>query len=110
MHLKTKGKPPAMYSTKEKTSNLGRSYVAIRREEGKSDTVKHFPDTASELDVIDWCEADGYEVIRREIIETPNDQKYISFTIVEVQSKSFGGWKSFLKAIRNSSQFLKRTA
>jgi hypothetical protein len=99
-----------MYRLEDKRSKVGRSYVAIRREEGKPDAARHFPDTASELDAVDWCEADGYEVIRRETIETPNDQKYISFTIVEVQSKNLGRWGNLLKALRNSSQFLKRAA
>jgi hypothetical protein len=88
----------------------GRSYLAIRREEGKPDAVKHFPDTATDVDAIDWCEADGYEVIGQEITETPNDPKYISFTVVKVRSKRREGWKNLFETLRSSSQSPDRAA
>jgi hypothetical protein len=76
-----------MYEHETKLPKFGRSHVVIRREEGQPDSVKHLPSSASEFDAIDWCEDDGFKVIGHAIIETPNDPKYIGFTIVEVQPK-----------------------
>jgi len=64
-----------------------RSYKAIRRENGKPDVVTHFPCDASPVDAVGWCEADGYTVIGHEIIDTPQDEKCQSTTIVTVQPK-----------------------
>jgi hypothetical protein len=99
-----------MFPFERSAVKVGRGYVAIRREEGKSDVVKHFPHTATEFDAIDWCEADGYEVIHREIIETPDDPKYSNFTIVKVQPNSHAGWKRVFAALRSSLQFPKPDA
>ena len=67
---------------------VGRSYKAIRREKGKPDVVTHFPVTTSPVDAVRWCEAEGYKVMGHEIIETPEDQKCISTTIVTVEPKA----------------------
>ena len=70
-------------------NKMNRSHVAIRREKGKPDVRTHFPKrTASPVDAIRWCEADGYKVIGHEVIETTEDEKYVSTTIVTVQSKA----------------------
>jgi len=65
-----------------------RSYKAIRRENGQPDVVTHFPDTASPADAIRWCEADGYKVIGSQIIDTPEDEHFISTTMINVESKT----------------------
>jgi hypothetical protein len=64
-----------------------RSYKAIRREQGKADTETYFPHDASPQDAVRWCEADGYKVLGHEIIETPEDEKCKSTTVVTVQPK-----------------------
>jgi hypothetical protein len=70
-------------------SKVGRSYKAIRREEGKPDVVTVFPCTANPVvDAVCWCESEGYKVSGLEIFDTPNDEKEISTTIVKVQRKA----------------------
>jgi len=69
-------------------NKMNGSHVAIRREKGKQDVRTHFPSDASAVDAVRWCEAGGYKVIGHEVIETPEDGKHISTTIVTVQSKS----------------------
>lgn len=64
---------------------MGRSYKAIRREEGKPDVVTVFPHTANPVDAVRWCESEGYKVVGHELIDTANDQKHISTTKVKVQ-------------------------
>ena len=64
---------------------ISRSYIAICREKGKPDVRTHFPISASTVDAVRWCEADGYKVSGHVIIETPEDEKFISTIIVTVQ-------------------------
>jgi hypothetical protein len=66
----------ALKKVADTLDRVGRSYKATRREEGKPDVVTHFPATASPVDAVRWCEADGYKVIGYEIIEMPKDEGY----------------------------------
>jgi hypothetical protein len=66
---------------------VGRSYIAIRRQEGCPDVVTHFPYTASEVEAIRWCESEGYKVIKHEVKPTPEDEKHIATVTVVVEPK-----------------------
>jgi hypothetical protein len=72
----------------ETPSKVGRSYLAIRREEGKPDYPTSFPVTARTEDVVGWCESEGYKVLEHTVEETPADTKHIAAIIVTVQPKA----------------------
>lgn len=67
---------------------VGRSYVAIRREEGGSDFKTFFPADAGVPPIISWCESEGYKVLGHTVKETPDDTKHIAIVTVTVQPKS----------------------
>jgi hypothetical protein len=66
---------------------VSRSYLAIRREAGKPDYSTNFPVTASSVDMVGWCESEGYTVIDTERIDTPDDPTVIAKIIVTVKPK-----------------------
>lgn len=65
-----------------------KSYVGTRREKGKRDVVTYFPRTTSPIDIIKWCESDGYRVIGHEITETPENEKHHATVVVNVESST----------------------
>jgi len=67
---------------------MDRSYIAIRREQGKPDVRTHFPeDPAARAYAVEWCRSDGYKVISDEQTKIPNDDKFAGTIIVTVEPK-----------------------
>jgi hypothetical protein len=68
--------------------NMDRSYIAIRREQGKPDVRTHFPeDPAVRALAVEWCRSEGYKVIGDELTKTPDDAKFAGTIVVTVEPK-----------------------
>lgn len=73
-------------SEREKGKMVGeRSYIAIRREDGKPDFPTHFGPDVSVIEMIRWCQHEGYTVLRHEIVPTPKDTKHMATVIITVR-------------------------
>jgi hypothetical protein len=70
------------------TNKTNRSYIVKRIEKGKPDYTTYFPCTASQVDVVGWCEADGYKVIECKGTEMPDDKDFIGTITVTVEPKN----------------------
>ena len=64
---------------------MAKSYIVIRQEDGEPDLHTHFPADASVVDMVLWCQNDGYTVLGHEIIPMPEDPSHLATVIITVQ-------------------------